>query len=304
MQLHFGTELLRAEWKAAVACVGTFDGVHLGHQALIRTAVCKAQERELPAILVTFDRHPAAILAPDRCPKAIASVEENLAQFAKLGVAVAVVLPFDAALSQMPAEQFLDQVLFGAVRAEELVVGHDFAMGHGREGTTEWLQSRIPTEVIPPFEINEIRVSSSVIRTAVSEGDLGRANQLLGRHFTLGGVVVAGQKLGRQLGFPTANVARSFDQVMPLDGVYVAEVETLNGRFRSAVSIGVRPAVGGGDRTVEAYLIDYPGESLYGQHVRVGLVARLREERNFSGLDALVQQIQWDVDQARNWPTV
>jgi riboflavin kinase/FMN adenylyltransferase len=273
MLLHFGTELLRAEWNAAVVCVGTFDGVHLGHQALIR--------------------------APDRCPKAISSVEENLAQIARLGVAVAVVLHFDVALSQMSAQEFLDRVLVGSVRAESLVVGHDFAMGHDRQGTTEWLRSHIPTEVIPPFEVGGVRVSSSAIRQAVAEGDLPRASRLLGRSFALTGVVVGGQKLGRKLGYPTANIARSFDQVLPLDGIYVADVETADGVFRSAVSIGMRPAVGGRDRTIEAYLLDYPGRSLYGESVHVELIARLRDEANFESLDALVHQIEQDVAAAR-----
>jgi riboflavin kinase/FMN adenylyltransferase len=300
MQLHFGTELMRAEWNAAVVCVGTFDGVHLGHQALIKSAVREARAKELPAVLVTFDRHPAAILAPERCPKAIASVEENLEQFRELGIAVAVVLPFDSALSQMSADRFLKDVLVRSVRAQSLVVGHDFAMGHDREGTTDWLRDRIPTQVIEPFEIASVRVSSSEIRRAVSNGDVERAQRLLGRRFAVTGVVVGGQKLGRQLGYPTANVARSFDQVMPLDGVYVAEVETPFGVYRSAVSIGVRPAVGGGARTIEAYLLDYPGDSLYGQSVRVGLMAYLRDEQNFPSLDALIRQIESDVALTRS----
>ncbi len=291
---------MRAEWNAAVVCVGTFDGVHLGHQALIKSAVREARAKELPAVLVTFDRHPAAILAPERCPKAIASVEENLEQFRELGIAVAVVLPFDSALSQMSADRFLKDVLVRSVRAQSLVVGHDFAMGHDREGTTDWLRDRIPTQVIEPFEIASVRVSSSEIRRAVSNGDVERAQRLLGRRFAVTGVVVGGQKLGRQLGYPTANVARSFDQVMPLDGVYVAEVETPFGVYRSAVSIGVRPAVGGGARTIEAYLLDYPGDSLYGQSVRVGLMAYLRDEQNFPSLDALIRQIESDVALTRS----
>jgi len=303
MQLHFGTELLRAEWPAAVACVGTFDGVHLGHEALIRTAVQRARERDLPAILVTFDRHPAAILAPEKCPKSIASVEENLAQFERLGISISVVLPFTVALSQMSAERFLKDVLVTAVRADSLVVGHDFAMGHDRQGTTAWLQARIPTEVIPPFEVEDVRVSSRAIRQAVSEGRLEQANRFLGRPFTLSGVVVGGQKLGRQLGYPTANIARSFDQVLPLDGVYVANVKTHIGEFRAAVSIGMRPAVGGTARTIEAYLIDYPGDSLYGRHIMMGLISRLREERNFDNLEALIRQIDHDVLLARSFPT-
>lgn len=203
----------------------------------------------------------------------------------------------------MSAERFLKDVLVTAVRADSLVVGHDFAMGHDRQGTTAWLQARIPTEVIPPFEVEDVRVSSRAIRQAVSEGRLEQANRFLGRPFTLSGVVVGGQKLGRQLGYPTANIARSFDQVLPLDGVYVANVKTHIGEFRAAVSIGMRPAVGGTARTIEAYLIDYPGDSLYGRHIMMGLISRLREERNFDNLEALIRQIDHDVLLARSFPT-
>jgi riboflavin kinase/FMN adenylyltransferase len=298
MQLHFGTELLLAEWPAAVVCVGTFDGVHLGHREVIRTAVADAREKELPCVLVTFDRHPAAVLAPDRCPKAIASMPENLAEFEKLGVAVAVVLAFDAALSRMSADRFLNEVLVSAVRARELVVGHDFAMGNGREGTTDWLQTRIPTKVVPPFSVQGERVSSSLIRTAVAEGNMEVAAQLLGRPFAVPGVVIGGQKLGRELGFPTANLARSFDQIAPSNGVYAALVVTPFGTYRSAVSIGTRPAVGGRERTIEAYLIEYSGDSLYGMPIEIQLISRLRDELNFHGLEALIAQIRIDVETA------
>ena len=303
MQVHFGTELLHAEWNSAIACVGTFDGVHLGHQTLIRVAVKRALARELPSVVVTFDRHPAAILAPHKCPKAVASLETNLGQFKQLGVAVAVVLPFDLALSQMHATDFLESVLVRGVKASELVVGHDFAMGKDREGTTEWLSERIPTDVVPKFEVDGVRVSSSAIRSAVSEGDLEGAAKFLGRPFSVSGVVVGGQKLGRQLGYPTANVARSFDQILPAHGVYVGEMETPFGTFQAAASIGTRPAVGGIHRTIEAYLLDYPGDSLYGAHVRLDLHKRLRPEMNFANLEGLVDQIDQDVHDVRAYLT-
>ena len=299
MQVHFGVGLLRAEWRKAVACVGTFDGVHLGHQAVIREAVAEARAKELPCVLVTFDRHPAAILAPARCPKALAGLQENLAAFRDLGVSATVVLPFDAELSRMSAERFLREILIGAVRACSLVVGHDFAMGNGREGNTGWLASRIPTAVVSPFEIDGVRVSSSAIRQKVAEGKMEDAARLLGRPFALSGVVVGGQKMGRQLGFPTANIARSFDQAVPAQGVYAGWLTSEHGKYMAATSIGVRPAVGGGAQTVEAYLLDYPGDSLYGVSVELELLHRLREERDFPSLEALTLQIQCDVDETR-----
>jgi riboflavin kinase/FMN adenylyltransferase len=299
MQLHLGVGALRSEWPQAVVCVGTFDGVHLGHEAVIRTAVEDAQRKDLPCVLVTFDRHPAAILAPARNPKALAPLQENLARFESLGVALTLVLAFDAELSRMSADRFFDEILVGAVHATEVVVGHDFAMGNGREGTAEWLKARIPTTIVPPFVVDGERVSSSAIRDAVHVGDMRRAGRLLGRPYALTGLVAAGHKLGRQLGYPTANLARSVDQALPADGIYAGWFESATGRYRAATSIGTRPAVGGGARTVEAYLLDYPGESLYGLFARLELVERLRDEQDFPTLDELIFQISLDVEEAR-----
>ena len=299
MQVHFGIGLLAAEWKQAVVCIGTFDGVHLGHQAVVSKAVELADAEELPCILVTFDRHPASILAPLRCPKAIAGLQENLDVFAKIGVAASIVLPFDAELSRMSAERFLREILIGSVRATSLVVGHDFALGNGREGDTDWLAARIPTTVVPPFEVDGQRVSSSLIRKAVLEGRVDEATRFLGRPFGLSGLVIGGQKLGRKLGYPTANLARSFDQVVPEIGIYAGWVTSPRGKYMASISVGVRPAVGGGDRTIEAYLLDYPGDSLYGMAIEIEFAHRLRDEQNFSSLDELIEQIGRDVEKTR-----
>lgn len=295
MQVHFGLELLHAEWPGSVVCVGTFDGVHLGHRKVIQRAVEASRDAELPSVLVTFDRHPAHILAPDRCPQAIAPLGDNLEQFEAIGVAIAVVLAFDFGLSQTPAQTFLASYLVEALKAQKLVVGHDFAFGKGREGTPEWLQSRIETEIVPPFELDGNRVSSSAIRQAVAEGRVEDVSRLLGRPFQVSGVVVAGERLGRKLGYPTLNLARSVDQATPADGVYAGYARTSHGRSRAAVSIGMRPAAGGTRRTIEAYLLDYPGDSLYGEHVRLELCQRLREERDYPNLEALAAQIKLDV---------
>ncbi len=302
MLVHFGTDLIDAEWESADVCVGTFDGVHLGHQEVISTAVRKAQAAERPCVLVTFDRHPATVLAPHKKPPAVATLEQNLAVFRSLGVPVCVVLHFDEALASVTAQRFLDEILVGKLRATEAVVGHDFAMGKGREGTTEWLTQHIQTTVVPAFQLGGRRVSSSEVRRAVSEGDVETAALLLGRPFAIQGVVVSGQKLGRQLGFPTINLARSADQVSPADGIYAAFCRTPFGAFKAAVSHGVRPAVHGTKRTLEAYLLDYPGDSLYGRTVELCLHHRLREELNFASLEELRAQIAKDVEQVARVP--
>jgi len=297
MQVHFGLGRMRPEWTASVVGIGTFDGFHIGHQAVAESAVRRAREAKIPAILVTFDRHPAAILSPHKAPAYLQSQEDALDCAAELGFDVAVVLPFDAFLSRMSADEFLNQILMRNLLARHLVVGHDFALGNGREGTATWLGQRIDTTVVPPFEIDRQRVSSTEIRRLVQQGDLGQANRLLGRPFRMRGVVVRGQQLGRTLGFPTANIARSFDQVLPKDGVYAAWAQTVHGKFAAALAIGVRPAVDGQERTIEAFLLDYPGTDLYGTSLALDLHAFLREEQDFPNLDALVAQMHHDVGQ-------
>lgn len=299
MQVHFGVELLNPEWDRAVVCIGTFDGVHLGHQQVIRTAVERAKQLEIPVIVVTFDRHPAVILNPAKAPKAIASLKMNLEQLQVHGVGLTVVVAFNAWLSRMSAEEFFHTILLEKLHAACVVVGHDFAMGNGREGNTEWLREHIETIIVPPFEVENHRVSSSVIREAICSGNLELANQQLGRGFEVQGFIVHGQKLGRELGFPTANIARSFDQVMPSDGVYAAWFFVDGKQFQCAAAIGTRPAVGGVDRTIEAHLLDYPGESLYGQHVRLRLEKYLRPEANFPTIEDLKQQMSKDVESVR-----
>lgn len=298
MQIHFGPDLLVPEWTRSVVCIGTFDGVHLGHEEVICRALDLAAKASLPCAVVTFDRHPAATLAPERCPPAISPLEARLSRFNELGVAVSLILRFDQELACTPADRFLSELLVGVLRAETLVVGHDFAMGQHRGGTPEWLGQRIATVVVPPYELDGRRVSSSAIRQAVQEGRLEDAHRFLGRPFEIEGVVVAGAQLGRQLGYPTANLARSIQQVTPPDGVYVGEAETPFGSYRAAVSVGIRPTIDATTRTIEAYLLDYKGESLYGKSIRLKFIRRLRDQVRFDGLEALREQMALDIEAA------
>jgi len=213
---------------------------------------------------------------------------------------VAVILPFDIELSRTSAQSFFDSILTSKIRTDAIVIGHDFAFGHNRQGTPEWLRDHILTTVIPPFELDGRRVSSSEVRRDIESGNVEAAARLLGRPFEIPGVVVAGKRLGRQLGYPTANVARSFDQVLPAYGIYSGEMDTVYGAFKAAISIGVRPAVGGKSMTIEAYLLDYPGDPLYGLPVALKLHSRVRDERNFPSLDALRAQIAQDVEVVRS----
>lgn len=299
MLILFGAAGLHPEWPAAVLCLGTFDGFHIGHQAVIRTAVDIARANGLPCGLVTFDRHPALTLAPERAPMALSLPTDNLDLLETLGVDMTVVLEFDRALSETSAEDFLDRVLRSELRASHLVVGHDFAFGHDRQGTTEWLRQRIPTTVVPPFELNGIRVSSSAIRNAIQAGELDSAARMLGRPISLRGIVVGGDRLGRELGFPTANIALPARHILPPDGVYVAQAVTPFGQFAAAVSIGNRPTVGGTTRVIEAYLLDYPGTTLYGRTLSIELSQKVRDQRKFASTEELTEWIRTDIEAVR-----
>ncbi|MBS1710505.1 MAG: bifunctional riboflavin kinase/FAD synthetase [Armatimonadetes bacterium] len=300
MLVQFGADRMDPEWPGSVVCIGTFDGVHLGHQALIGRAVGMARERDLPAIVLTFDRHPAETLAPAHAPAPLQNLGQNLAQIAKLGVSATVVLPFDKHLARCPAEQFYQTVLRNTLRAEAVAVGHDFAFGRGRQGTPEWLAERVETAVLPPVESAGIRVSSSRIREAVASGDCQLASSLLGRPFSLEGVVVRGKRLGRTLGYPTANLARPGRVAGLPFGIYAAVADTPFGRFKAAVSIGIRPTVDdSGVPSVEAFLLDYPGESLYGRVISLEFHQKLREEMRFDSVEDLCVQMGMDVELAR-----
>jgi riboflavin kinase/FMN adenylyltransferase len=297
---YFGLSRITPTWTSSVVCIGTFDGVHRGHQAVIANAVCAARAMGSPCILVTFDRHPAATLAPDRVPKALSPPTENLALLEQLGVDVLVVLTFDDALSQVTASEFLGSTLKAGLNASKIVVGHDFAFGHVREGTPEWLQQRIDTSIISPFELDGERVSSSRIRAAIAGGDVELAKRMLGRPFELEGIVVAGDKIGRTLGFPTANLALAFDSVVPSDGVYAGEAVTPWGRFDAAISLGTRPTVAGKEWVCEAHLLDYGTESLYGRTVRLRFARLIRKQVRFASVEELKEWIARDVIQVRS----
>jgi len=299
MLTHFGTATLVPFWEASVVCVGTFDGVHRGHAHVIETAVRNALTQKLPCALVTFDRHPAQVLRPESRPPVLGTLEQNLRVIRSLGVSVCVILPFDRAMAETPAERFAEEIFDRHLRARQVVIGHDFAFGHHRRGTPEWLSAHYDTVVVPPYAPEGQRISSTAIRELVASGQVESAAKALGRPFALAGVVVPGQQLGRKLGFPTANLARSLEQVVPADGIYAGWAH-IDGRvFAAATSIGVRPTVGGEDRTVEAYLLDYPGDEIYGRAMEISFVHRLRPEMKFDSVEELVHQMHEDVRHVR-----
>lgn len=298
MLVHFGVESVQAGWESGVVCIGVFDGVHRGHQAVISQAVRAAADTGKPCIVATFDRHPAAILAPDRCPPALATLGSNLRAMASLGVDIVAVLAFTKELSETSPKEFFQDVLLNRLKAGQIVVGHDFAFGKGRQGTPEWLAERIETDVVAPVEVDGVRVSSSGLRRLVGDGKVQEAARLLGRPYAIEGIVVPGEKVGRTLGFPTLNIAPGSRVVVPADGAYSGVCETPYGEFRAAVSVGNRPTFDGKGTVIEAHLIDYPGHSLYGKSVSLSFGEWLHSQIHFESVEELQRQIAEDVSKA------
>lgn len=287
---------------ATLLTIGVFDGVHAGHRYLLGQLRHRAAERRLLTGVVTFNPHPQSVLRPDRQLACLSSPEDRVATLKQLGTDVVAVLTFTADLAQLSAREFMS-LLKEYLRMMGVLVGPDFALGRDREGDANLLHSLgqqmgFSVEIVPPYTINAEVVSSTLIREALAQGDMGRAETLLGRRFYLKGVVTASDRRGRTLGFPTANLDMKPQQALPSDGTY-ATITHVNGRlYASATNIGLRPTFREGKRTVETYLLNY-GDDLYAKEITVEFVQKLREEQCFSSSQELKGQIEKDVQQVK-----
>jgi riboflavin kinase / FMN adenylyltransferase len=282
--------------------VGVFDGVHLGHQALIRRLVGDARAAGATPVAATFDPLPAQVLAQDPPQSTLADAPERAALLEQAGARDVIIFTFDTAFSHQSAEEFIKRVT-SAGDVQRIVVGPDFQFGHGREGAVPALQAlgdryRFAVTVVEPIEMGGRRVSSTRIRQLLREGDLATAKALLGRPYSVTGTIVKGEQRGRSLGFPTINVASPPDKLLPHDGIYATWVVLGDTRYRAASSLGVRPTFGGGPRKLEAFILDFD-EQVYGQQATIAFVERLRDEIRFESADALAAQIAKDVEQTR-----
>lgn len=284
--------------------IGVFDGVHLGHQAVLRRALDDARHAGGTAVAVTFDPHPLRILRPEHAPRLLTSTAHKLQLIRALGVAHQLVIPFDRAFAATPPEDFIRALAAASHPLREICVGHEWSFGKGRAGNLALLD-RMGHELgfeeigVPAVEVDGEIVSSTLVRRAVEEGRLERAAQLLGRDFTILGTVVRGAQIGHQLGFPTANLAAHNEQFPP-NGVYAVTARRGHDCLRGVANIGIRPTVANstGERVLEVHLFDFAGE-LYGEDLEVSFAQFLRPEQKFSGLDALKAQIALDVSAAR-----
>jgi len=289
----------------AALTLGNFDGAHLGHQAIIRSAVTRARERGTQAVALTFEPHPVAVLAPGRAPPMLQTLHDRLASLRALGIDVTVLQRFTLAFAALEAEAFVRDFLLRHIELERIVVGYNVNFGRHRAGTADTLRALGPrlgfaVEVVGPVTApgEAEHVSSTRLRELIGAGDMRGAARLLGRPWAVRGRVVLGDRRGRSLGFPTANLHVRAGLLVPPDGVYAVAVTIEDRHHAGVLNIGMRPTFGGRRRTIEAHLIDFSGD-LYGRWLVVGVIERLRGEAAFSGPDALRAAIAADVARAR-----
>jgi riboflavin kinase/FMN adenylyltransferase len=290
-------------WPPSAVAVGNFDGVHRGHQALVKAAVARARASGGPAVVLTFDPHPARVLRPRDAPAALTTLAQKEELLAELGVDRLAVLLFDAALARLSPEAFARAVLRDTLGAGDVVVGESFRFGHRREGDARSLvelgaRLGFAVHAVPAVLEDGSPVSSSRVRFELGRGHVGAATALLGRPYFVDAAVVRGDGRGRRIGVPTANLAPD-NEILPAPGVYAGYCRLPAGEWWPAVvNLGRRPTFGGGELALEAHLLDFAGE-LYGARVRLSFHERLRDEQRFSSQEALVARIREDVARAR-----
>jgi riboflavin kinase / FMN adenylyltransferase len=306
-----GLDDVPEDWGPSVVTIGVFDGVHRGHQRIVSAAAGASAGLGIPAVVITFDPHPAEVVMPGSHPPLLCTVRRRAELLVGLGAAAVCVLPFTYEFSQLGPDEFVRAVLVDQLHARRVVVGENFRFGHRAAGDVALLSElgdkyEFTAEGVPLLADGGVTISSSSIRKRLADGDAIGANRDLGRPHRVEGVVVRGHQRGRALGFPTANLETPPRTVIPADGVYAgwlvrldeesrAEVE----RWPAAISVGSNPTFDGRERIVEAYALDRDDLDLYGVHVGVDFAARLRGMVRFDSVEPLVQQMRHDVDEAR-----
>lgn len=285
----------------SVVTLGNFDGVHLGHQALIGGAVADAKRLAIPSVVLTFEPHPLKVLAPERAPKMLLAHKDKMQLLRALGVEVVVIQNFDLSFARMAADEFVRGILVNRLKARKVWVGRDLRFGQGRKGSVAELERwgsewGFAVTTVDAIMVEGARVSSSRIRQLVMDGQVDALEPMLGRHHFISGRVVRGHRRGQQIGFPTANISTR-TEVLPMDGIYATLFHLGERRLLSVSSVGVNPTFGVGPRTVECHILNF-SDDIYDQAVQLSFVSRIRSERTFASVDALVAQIRQDVDSA------
>ncbi len=301
----------KPEDLGTVLTIGAYDGVHRGHRSVIYEVCRLAKERDLRSAVVTFDRHPASVVRPESAPLLLTELDQKIEQLSTTGLDLTLVVPFDESRAAESAEDFIENVLVQCLKVKHVVVGEDFHFGRHRLGNVDLLRTvgeekgftvtgmgLVGLEGKPARDHEQ--VSSTFIRQALGEGNLGRANNMLGRDYEVLGVVTAGDGRGKELGFPTANVRINSSVLLPADGVYAGRIELADGSIHgTAISLGTRPHFyADGDLLLEAHVLNFD-ENLYEEEVRVRFVEYLRPQKKFENLQSLINQLQLDVQKTK-----
>ena len=287
--------------QGSVITLGNFDGIHLGHQALIGGTVAEAKQLGVPAVILTFEPHPLKVLAPDRAPKMLLAHKDKMQLLQNLGVDIVVVQHFDLAFAKVSADKFVRELLLDRLKAKKIWVGRDLRFGQGRKGSVEDLvrwstDLGFQVAVVEPILVQGVRVSSSHIRQLIVDGRVDDVEPMLGRYHFVSGRVTGGHRRGRDLGFPTANIS-SRTEVLPLDGIYATVFHLGEAKFLSVSSVGLNPTFGRGPRTIESFILNFK-DDIYGEAVKLSFVKRIRDEMKFTSVEALIKQIRADVESA------
>ncbi len=304
MKVIRGLKEIPGELRDGMMTIGNFDGVHLAHQSIIRKVIREAREAGRKAMVMTFEPHPQQVLQPDRKPfYLITTLEEKLKILEDLGVDATILIGFSREFAGTTADEFARDIVSGSIHPAKVFIGHDYTFGRGKEGKPEYLAALgkkygFTVEVIEAVKLNGVIISSTRVRNAIQEGDVGVAAQLLGRPYNLQGHVVEGDRRGRNIGFPTANIEPE-KLLIPSRGVYAVFVEMEGERHRAAANIGFNPTFSTeGKMTIEVHILDFSGQ-LYGRKLNLLFVDRIRDEQRFPNPAALVAQIKKDVERAR-----
>jgi riboflavin kinase/FMN adenylyltransferase len=304
MKIFHGTENANIQ-KPTVLTLGVFDGLHLGHQQIMRTVVERSKAVDAIPTAITFDPHPRAVLHPETAPPLLQTLDQRLANFEVLGIEQAIVVPFDKDFASQPAEDFISAILHDRLHAKEVHLGKDFAFGRGRAGNIDLLRKMgselgFVADEVPEVRLRGKRISSSLIRRMLAEGRVNLTRRMLGRPYGVEGVIERGARRGHTIGFPTANL-KPHNRVIPKFGVY-ATATLVDGTWRRSITnIGVRPTFeNDAEPSIETYLFDFDGD-LYGDVLRVRFLHRIRDERKFNGIDELKAQIERDSARALNY---
>ena len=304
MKIFHGTENANI-LRPSVLTLGVFDGLHIGHQQIMKTVVERSRVCRATATAITFDPHPRAVLHPESAPPLLQTLDQRLTNLEVLGIEQAIVIKFDTDFASQPAERFLERIVHDRLQAREVYLGQGFAFGKDRGGNIELLRSMSTklgstADEVPEVTLRGKRVSSSAIRRLLTDGKVNLARRMLGRPYGVEGVIIRGDRRGHTIGFPTANL-RPQNRVIPKFGVY-ATATLIDGTWRRSITnIGVRPTFeAASDPSIETYVFDFDGD-LYGSVLRVRFLHRIRDERKFNGIEELTAQIERDTQTARNY---